>query len=64
MNRMQKAKTPGCDHGLAAAATAVTNEIDLFADIGTELNQFLILGNLEQIQTFLRTNRPGMTVLD
>jgi hypothetical protein len=63
MNRMQKAKTPGGDHGLTTAATAVTDEIYFLTGIGTELNELLIISDVEQIQTFLRTNQPGMTVL-
>jgi hypothetical protein len=64
MNRMQEAKTPGGNHCLTAAATAVTDEIYFFTDIRTELNQLLIISDLKQIQTVLRTNRPGVTVLD
>jgi hypothetical protein len=53
MYRMQKAETSGRDHGLTTAGAIVADEINLLTNIGTKLNQLLIIGNLEQIQAFL-----------
>jgi len=64
MNGMEKAEAPCRDHGVTTAAATVAEEIDLLADVGTELNQFLIIGGLEQIQALLRTDKPCMAVFD
>ena len=64
MNGVHQAEPPGRCHCLAATAAAVADEADPFPDVGAELDELVIPGDLEQVQTFLFAHGAGMVVFD
>ena len=62
MDRVQETETAGGDHGLAAAAAAVADEVDRSAHILAELHQVLGPGFLQQVQPLGRVDAPGDAV--
>ena len=62
MHRVEHAKLAGGDHGFAATAAAVADEVDAFTHIFPELYQILVISLLEQVQPFAHVHRPGVTM--
>ena len=62
MNRVHYGKASGGDHRLAAAPAAIADEVDVSANVLTELYQVVVIGFGQKVQPFGDTDRPGMAV--
>lgn len=64
MDGVEDPESAGGDHGLATATAAVANEADPALDVLAELDQVLLVGLLEEVQSFGDVDRTGIAVPD